>query len=445
MLLCADGAQTAPGGRCARVTRTPLRSILPSPPLSPLALAPWRTHHNRPRSKYSLVAGGRFPVKLNDPSTLIGLAGAMFASAPAACPTDAAGWRALAAGGDLQVASAPSAFFYQPLEVFPRMIYANVFRVPLNISDLAVNLTLGPPPPGAPGNVSVSAQVTQGFVFSNTSITGGPQLTPFNITRQYAGAAAVEFAEKTDGGQRWLYLTLPDFEMDFGSATSSAFRGSGSMDFGFRGRVVMRSPLGCARDCGPHGRCAAAAAGNKTAAGGCECECGWGASPADGTCSVPMGYCSIYGGAAALAAVPAAPVGAAAAAGAVPAAGASCPAGYGFSVRQQACEQCATGFGGPGCDTCTSDAACAAKTHAPGATCASGLAFAERTREKFYTCSLSDPSIASVVGNVLAFSCSTVGPNGEVAVGAGGAGKPQSAVSGERCWAAGSACGAAAL
>ncbi|KAI8473210.1 MAG: hypothetical protein J3K34DRAFT_519217 [Monoraphidium minutum] len=374
-------------------------------------------------SKYSLVPGGSFPVKLNDPATLIGLAGAMHAAAPAApaCPAAPPGWAALAAGGGLSLTSARSQYYDSPLVVFPEMLYANVFRLPLNISGLEMNLTLGPAPPSArrgaaataAAPLAVAAQVTRGFVFSNTSVTGGPQLTPLNITRQWAGAAGAQFLERSEGGQRWLYLVIPDFEANFSSATSSAFRGSGTMDFGFRGRLAMRAPLNCSRDCGPRGRCVPAPGGG--AGGACECECGWGVGP-DGGCSAPRGFCSIYGGAAAISAAPPRP--AAAAGGAPPAelaaAGATCAAGYGFNMRARTCEQCAAGFGGPGCNTCTSDAACAAKTGAgPAATCASGLAWAERSRQKHYSCSLSDPSIASVVGPVLAFSCSAVGPDGQ--------------------------------
>lgn len=389
-------------------------------------------------SAYSLVPGS-FPVKLNDPSTLVGLSGVMFASAPsaAACPADAAGWRAL---GALSVSSAPSRFYYQPLQVFPEMLYANVLRVPLNISRLALNLTLsvaGGAAAGAAFPVAVQAAVTDGYVFSNTSITGGPQLNKLNVTGTFSSEEQAAFEEvKGKDGRRWLHLVVPEFSVNFSSFSSSAFKGSGRMDFALRGRLVMRAPLsGCVRDCGPHGRCAAAGGAGKATTAACECECGWGADRLSGACTVPLGYCSIYGGAAAVTAVGAgapaagagAGAGAAAATSAAPAAaaGATCPAGFGYNVRTEGCDRCSDGFGGPGCSMCSSDAACAAKAGAKagkGATCASGLTFAERSREKHYSCSLSDPSIAQVVGPVLAFSCSTVGPNGQPAAGVGGAG-----------------------
>jgi hypothetical protein len=373
------------------------------------------------------VSGARFPAKLNNPDTVIGFRGAMFASAPAAaaCPADAAGWAALAAGGGLTITSAPGPYEFSPLQLVPEVLYANIFKVPLNITRFAVNVTLGPsgaPPTGAPAGAAglpVAAAVADGYVFSNSSVTGGPQLNPFVGVPPYSGAAEGRFTEADADGGRWVLLTLPNLTFSFNSKTSGQFKGDGTLDFSFSGPLVLRAPLGCGRDCGPHGRCKAGAGNGTTPA--CECECGWGVSPRTGACTEPLGYCSIYGGGVTFAA--AGPVGTAGAllaaraggGGGMAVSGASCPSGYGYNVRAQTCDPCASGFGGPGCRTCSSDAACVSKTGKAAATCASGLTFAERSSEKHYSCALSDPSIATVVGPVLAFSCNTANPDGQAA------------------------------
>ena len=393
------------------------------------------------------MEGAKFKASLNDPTTVVGLRGAMFASAPraAACPATAAGWAAL---GGLTFASAPSPFVFAPLGVVPDPLLANIMKLPLNLSRLEVNLTLGPTAgAGSGGRTPVRADIVRGFVFSNTSVTGGPRLSPMRTNGPFEGAAGAPRAEeRTVDGERWLYLTWPDFSMDFGSKTDAGeqFKGSGTFDFSFKGPLVLRAPLGCPKDCGPHGRCKAGAGAATTPA--CECECGWAPSPRTGACTVAQGFCSIYGGAAAVgkaaaaAALPGAAAGAAGAAsdagaaGSGPAAsGGACPVGFGYNVSTQACDRCAAGFSGAGCGTCADSAACAAKLGKPGATCASGLTFAERSRQKFYSCALSDPSIATVVGPVLAFSCSTAAPDGSRYApggGAGAAGGRSSAVAG---------------
>jgi hypothetical protein len=394
------------------------------------------------------MEGAKFPAKLNDPTTVVGLRGVMFASAPAApaCPATAAGWAALAAapGAEgLVLTSAPSRFISSPLEIVPEMLYANIFKVPLNISRLAANLTLGPAAAGssaAAPRLAMTAAAAGGFVFSNTSVTGGAALNPFSALGPAVGAPTARFSEREGGGQRWLYLEFPDFNMTWSSETGKGmFAASGTLDFGFAGPLVLRAPLACDKDCGPRGRCKGG--GNATTPV-CECECGWGPSRRTGACTVPQGYCSIYGGGTALMAA-----GGGAAAGTassilrsgggadadqLSSAGTTCPAGYGYSIRSKSCAQCTAGFSGPGCNTCSNNAACAARTGAAGATCASGLTFAERSRAKHYSCALSDTSIAAVVGPVLAFSCNTTGPDGQPWLGAAGNRSRGSGLSGER-------------
>lgn len=258
---------------------------------APPPIRPHRAH-----STYSLVKGARFPARLNDPSALVGLRGAMYASAPApgGCPASAAGWAALPG---LALASAPSPYAVSPLDVVPNPLFANIMRLPFNLTDFAVNLTLGPAGPGgaAAAPLPVRGALAGGYTFSNTSVTGGPQLNAMTTEGPSATASAAAFEEASADGRRWLYLRLPDFSLEFKSRTqaSQQFRGEGTFDFNFTGPLVLRAPLDCAKDCGDHGRCAPGARGG---AATCECECGWAPSPATGACTVAQGFCSLYGG-----------------------------------------------------------------------------------------------------------------------------------------------------
>jgi hypothetical protein len=61
------------------------------------------------------------------------------------------------------------------------------------------------------------------------------------------------------------------------------------------------------------------------------------------------------------------------------------------------------------------------------AICSTGLLFNERSRTKSYSCQLSDPGIATVVGPVLPIICNTTGQAG----GPAGGRTPSSALAGE--------------
>ncbi len=130
-------------------------------------------------STYSII-DGQFPIVMMDPSARVGLEGPMYATLPGACPAvkDERGW--LAAARQLLLTSAPNPYVYQPLEVFPSVLEAGVFGLPLNFSNLEVNLTLAAKGQAGAAQgqanqlpMAISAVVTSGWAFSNTSFTGG--------------------------------------------------------------------------------------------------------------------------------------------------------------------------------------------------------------------------------------------------------------------------------
>lgn len=184
----------------------------------------------------------------------IGLSGSMYLkTAGSTCPTTAAEW--LAAAASMQLTAAPSGFYYKPLSLFPPLLSTTVVGVPLNISNLELNMTLsskGPAPAtqDSPFRMNVNATVTHGYVYSNSPLTGGEQLqaladvTSFstgkallNLT-QPSGAAAAAAAK---GQLQQLNLLLPEFKLEFVSKTSGVVGGrpwSGTFTFSLTGAVV---------------------------------------------------------------------------------------------------------------------------------------------------------------------------------------------------------------
>lgn len=72
----------------------------------------------------------------------------------------------------MELTSAPSGFYYKPLLLFPPLIPTTVVGVPLNLSHLALNMTLtskGPAPASedAPFRMNVKASIMHGCVYSN--------------------------------------------------------------------------------------------------------------------------------------------------------------------------------------------------------------------------------------------------------------------------------------
>lgn len=200
----------------------------------------------------------------------IGLSGSMYLkTAGSTCPTTAAEW--LAAAASMQLTAAPSGFYYKPLSLFPPLLSTTVVGVPLNISNLELNMTLsskGPAPAtqDSPFRMNVNATVTHGYVYSNSPLTGGEQLqaladvTSFstgkallNLT-QPSGAAAAAAAAK--GQLQQLNLLLPEFKLEFVSKTSGVVGGrpwSGTFTFSLTGAVVgmkVTRPCGVLWKCG---------------------------------------------------------------------------------------------------------------------------------------------------------------------------------------------------
>lgn len=167
-------------------------------------------------STYSTVNSGKsqFPISLFDSNTTVGLSGAMYIQSEALkdCPETAEGWAE--AAPQLVITSAPNPYIYQPLVVYPDTLLAGVMGVPLNFSNLAMNLTLGPssdasaaaaaPRKAAGGSAAgpvameLAATIMDGYSFSNTSFTGGAKLDAMR-NQTYNGLSNAEFRVRAGG------------------------------------------------------------------------------------------------------------------------------------------------------------------------------------------------------------------------------------------------------
>eukprot|EP00878_Enallax_costatus_P017086 GHUV01017939.1.p1 GENE.GHUV01017939.1~~GHUV01017939.1.p1 ORF type:complete len:398 (+),score=66.01 GHUV01017939.1:141-1334(+) len=329
-------------------------------------------------SAASLVPGPGFPVDLKDPeNTRIGLSGPMYLNLPSAskCPQDLQGWLAAASGSI--ITSAPSPFYYKPLTFYPESIQLEVMGVPLNVSSLALNLSIsGSAASGAanPVKLGVNATITDGYVFSDTVLTGGPQLQQLTGIPPSASSSNANFGIVKQGSSSYLSITLPNFNISFVGKTSGVMGGkpwSGSLSFSFSGPLKMSGILGCPKDCGNFGRCVASNASTATPAAnssseyGCECECGWTVDPTTGRCEVPAGTCPIYsseaGASNSAAALTATKAGESCSGGnsaSLMAANGVCPNSFGYDVMSKTCQKCDTDWSGTGCKQCTTDNAC---------------------------------------------------------------------------------------
>jgi hypothetical protein len=330
---------------------------------------------------------GAFPVAPIDVDTRYSLVGAMWAQIPGnSCPPpNQQAWAQAIAAGPITITSAPSPYHYKPLEVSPDLQLA-VMGLPLNMSSLSLNVTLtsNPGATAAALPLTVAAMIADGHVFSDTVMTGGPQLQQMANERSTSSATA-SLSVTTPPGQAgakstaYLNVTIPDFNVKFVTKTTGSVGGrpwSGSLTFTLAGKVQLSGVLGCPRDCGAYGRCvavssstaannaaAAAAAGNSSYA--CECECGWAVDPASGRCELASGTCPIYrssSGTRSLSLIDSSGAnssGSGCDSTAVMAQGGACPANYGFDVFTKTCSKCdAPDWSGPNCKLCTADKAC---------------------------------------------------------------------------------------
>jgi hypothetical protein len=329
---------------------------------------------------------GAFTVAPIDVDTRYNLVGAMWAQIPGnSCPPpNQQAWAKAIAAGPITITSAPSPYHYKPLEVSPDLQLA-VMGLPLNMSSLSLNVTLTSKPGATAATVplTVAAVIADGHVFSDTVMTGGPQLQQMANERS-SSAATASLSVTTPPAQpgakptSYLNVTIPDFNVTFVSKTTGSVGGrpwNGSLTFTLAGTVQLSGVLGCPRDCGAYGRCvavgssaatgsaAAAAAGNSSYA--CECECGWAVDPASGRCELASGTCPIYrssSGTRSLSLIDSSGTnssGCSSDSTAVMAQDGACPANYGFDVFTKTCNKCdAPDWSGPNCKLCTADKAC---------------------------------------------------------------------------------------
>lgn len=244
-------------------------------------------------SAASVMPGAGFPVAVaggkDDAPVAISLAGAMWlrVGGAAACPTSQAGWRdALAqahAAGGLTLTSGASGYHYAPLALSPPTLPLAVMGVPLNMSAMQFNVTMrssassggaAAPRAGPGGSVplalDVNATVAQGYVYSNTPLTGGPQLQPMGQSNSLSTASgsinvtgAAAGSGKAGSGPSLLTLSLQDLNLTFVGKTYGVAGGkpwSGSLTFSLAGVRACNCRLSWWRRTRPLNTAAAATA-----------------------------------------------------------------------------------------------------------------------------------------------------------------------------------------
>jgi hypothetical protein len=184
------------------------------------------------------------------------MSGSMYLkTAGSTCPTTADEWRK--AAGSLQITAAPSGFVYKPIAMFPPLLATEVMSVPLNISALQLNMTLssrGPAPAAtdSPFRMAVNANVTHGFVFSDSPMTGGAQLQALSANNSISTSRALlnltrpagqrQAAGPAQGSAQQLNIVLPEFSLTFNSKTSGMVGSrpwSGSLTFSLAGGCTL--------------------------------------------------------------------------------------------------------------------------------------------------------------------------------------------------------------
>lgn len=191
-----------------------------------------------------------FPLQVLDVGSgppKIGLSGSMYLkTVGSTCPSTAQEW--LAAAETMQLTAAPSGFVYKPISMYPQLLASEVMGVPLNISGLELNMTLsskGPAPAtqDTPLRMGINANITHGFVYSNSPLTGGAQLQALTANSSISTSRALlnltkPAGKQAQGSAQQLNLVLPEFRLAFVSKTSGVVGGkpwSGSLTFSLTG------------------------------------------------------------------------------------------------------------------------------------------------------------------------------------------------------------------
>ncbi|KAK9811462.1 hypothetical protein WJX72_004287 [[Myrmecia] bisecta] len=253
-----------------------------------------------------------------------------------------------------------------------------------------------------------------------------------------AADAPTEVVLTQEGAEVTLQLSNLNFKYNSSFTVPGAFPIVGQATYFLQGNITAMAVLGCAHDCGSHGRCAQL--GSQI---GCECECGWEGD----ACDTPSGFCPLYpedqtcapasangtsalSGSAALALAPAsaaasqvasaAPCNVSALASVAANSGpgaqiesvgmpGQCPARFAYNASTSSCSSCRDAWAGRACDVCRTDGACRASLGDPTANCSTAYEYSALSKFKGYTCNLAGSTLGQLLDaqSGLAFGCNT--------------------------------------
>ena len=265
---------------------------------------------------------------------------------------------------------------------------------------------------------------SSGEVFTTSILAPQGESFPFGT---YSSIADTSVVAGVNGSS--IELNVTDFNITLSVPyVSEANPGiDGLTIYRLLGNLVLRGVAGCdAPSCGDNGRCGVSAGGEA----GCQCSCGW-SGPA---CDVSSGYCSEYGpagGSTALQSCPTPvdppaivepPVQAGTGAALQPCVGG--PAGQTCDPRFETSNEvgqcaCKDGFGGPRCQACETDVACASLFDGTDSTavCGTAVEYSSNTTFKSYTCDLEGTGLeTTIVPGTFYVTCNTTSPGAEVTV-----------------------------
>jgi ABC-type multidrug transport system ATPase subunit len=306
-----------------------------------------------------------------------------------------------------------------PVLFFPSNITlsADTVGTVVNIWDLGFDISLGVKMDGDDLAGELRSESSSGDVFTTSIIAPDGEQFPFG---RHESQSISPVYTVVNGSS--LLLNITNFNITMAVPYISEINPNieGLTYYQFLGNLVLKGVAGCdMQACEPNGRCGVDSSGSTI----CDCRCGW-SGP---TCSLSSGFCSEYQGYTSTLSyqTPACPNADSPLPPAPVAASPPCSANVQstcnpmfqtFDALENKCI-CRSGWSGPECEACNSDAACMELYKSEGVTCGTSVIYSSETAFKSYTCDLNGTGLEStIVPGTFYVTCNTTSPGDNVSV-----------------------------